>query len=87
MLSYNAVQKKGYVDLQQELPKEDSASLSYGATLQKDLSCTAPCSWAAADPSAFLVRGKNYLNDNIKVLVLIFLEYQSQQFQAQIFQI
>ncbi|KAE7996975.1 hypothetical protein FH972_001651 [Carpinus fangiana] len=61
-----AVQKKGYMDLQ-ELAREDSISCSYGATLQKDPSCTLPCSWATADPSSFLVRGENYLQDRQKI--------------------
>ncbi|KAG8645249.1 hypothetical protein MANES_10G046900v8 [Manihot esculenta] len=61
-----AVQKKGYMDLQ-ESTKEDGVMCSYGATLQKDPNYTLPCSWAAADPSTFLIRGKNYLKDNEKV--------------------
>ena len=65
-LPYGAVQKKGYMDLQ-ELAREDSISCSYGATLQKDPSCTLPCSWTTADPSSFLVRGENYLQDRQKV--------------------
>ncbi|KAI4346328.1 hypothetical protein L6164_007235 [Bauhinia variegata] len=61
-----AVQKKGYVDLQ-EVAREETLSCSYGSTLQKDPSCTLPCSWAAADPSSFLIRGETYLQDNHKV--------------------
>ncbi|KAJ4720778.1 Protein ENHANCED DISEASE RESISTANCE 2-like [Melia azedarach] len=61
-----AVQKKGYSDVQ-EVPSEDEVSWSYGATLQKDPSCTSPCSWAAADPSTFLIRGENYLKDQRKI--------------------
>ncbi|KAJ7975060.1 Protein ENHANCED DISEASE RESISTANCE 2-like [Quillaja saponaria] len=61
-----AVQKKGYMDLQ-ELAREESMMCSYGATLQKDRSCTSPCSWAAADPSLFLIRGENYLQDHQKI--------------------
>ncbi|KAJ1403096.1 START-like domain superfamily [Sesbania bispinosa] len=61
-----AVQKKGYMDLQ-ETAREESASCSYGATLQKDPSCTLPCTWAASDPSLFLVRGESYLQDHQKV--------------------
>ncbi|KAK2634011.1 hypothetical protein Ddye_028803 [Dipteronia dyeriana] len=61
-----AVHKKGYVDLQ-EIPRENEVAWSYGSTLQKDSSFTAPCSWAAADPSAFLIRGGNYLKDHQKI--------------------
>ncbi|KAH1139327.1 Protein ENHANCED DISEASE RESISTANCE 2-like [Glycine soja] len=61
-----AVQKKGYMDLQ-EAAMEESTSCSYGATLQKDSSCASPCTWAASDPSLFLVRGENYLQDHQKV--------------------
>ncbi|KAJ7970446.1 Protein ENHANCED DISEASE RESISTANCE 2-like [Quillaja saponaria] len=61
-----AVQKKGYMDLQ-ELAREESMPCSYGATLQKDPNCTLPCSWAAADPSSFLIRGENYLQDHQKI--------------------
>ncbi|KAF5742542.1 protein ENHANCED DISEASE RESISTANCE 2-like [Tripterygium wilfordii] len=60
-----AVQKKGYMDLQ-EVAREDGFSCPYGATLQKDSSCSLPCSWAAADPSTFLIRGENYLKDHQK---------------------
>jgi len=61
-----AVQKKGYMDLH-EAAREESASCSYGATLQNDPSCSLPCTWAASDPSLFLVRGENYLQDHQKV--------------------
>ncbi|XP_021905613.1 protein ENHANCED DISEASE RESISTANCE 2-like [Carica papaya] len=61
-----AVQKKGYVDLQ-EVNREEKARYFYGATLQKDHTSTVPCSWAAADPSTFLIREKNYLKDHEKV--------------------
>lgn len=64
--SFNAVQRKGYMDLQ-ELAWEDSVSCCYGSTLPNDSSCTLPCSWAAADPSTFLIRGKSYLKDRQKV--------------------
>ncbi|KAK9913229.1 hypothetical protein M0R45_037052 [Rubus argutus] len=60
------VQKKGYMDLQ-EAAKEDNMSCSYGATLQKDPSCALSCSWGAADPSSFLIRGPNYLEDHEKI--------------------
>lgn len=53
----------------QESTKEDGVMCSYGATLQKDPNYTLPCSWAAADPSTFLIRGKNYLKDNEKVFI------------------
>jgi len=61
-----AVQKKGYMDLQ-DLAREYGARCSYGATLQKDPSCSLPCSWAAADPSSFLIRGESYLQDHKKI--------------------
>ncbi|KAL1323648.1 hypothetical protein HN51_033921 [Arachis hypogaea] len=61
-----AVQKKGYVDLH-EMVREESTLCSYGSTLPKDSSCTLPCSWAEADPSTFLIRGANYLEDRQKV--------------------
>lgn len=61
-----AVQKKGYMELP-ELSLEESASHYYGSTLPKDASFTMPCSWAAADPSSFLIRGDNYLTDNKKL--------------------
>ncbi|KAJ1406400.1 START-like domain superfamily [Sesbania bispinosa] len=64
--NYMTLQKKGYMDLQ-ETAREESASCSYGATLQKDPSCTLPCTWAASDPSLFLVRGESYLQDHQKV--------------------
>ncbi|XP_009626094.1 protein ENHANCED DISEASE RESISTANCE 2-like isoform X1 [Nicotiana tomentosiformis] len=61
-----AVQKKGYVDLQ-EMAREESVSLCYGATLPKDQNFNMPCSWAAADPSSFLIRAESYLADQEKV--------------------
>lgn len=61
-----AVQKRGYVDLQ-EMAREDSMSCYYGSTLPKDSTCNLACSWTASDPSTFLIRGKNYLEDNKKV--------------------
>ena len=63
---YDAVQKKGYMDLH-GVAREDGIPCFYGATLPKDLSCASPCSWAASDPSSFLVRGRNYLQDHQKV--------------------
>nr|XP_043613639.1 protein ENHANCED DISEASE RESISTANCE 2-like [Erigeron canadensis] len=58
-------QKKGYLD---SLDVEWDSTLPhcYGSTLLKDLSCNAPCTWAASDPSLFLVRGPNYHKDNQK---------------------
>ncbi|CAJ2629611.1 protein ENHANCED DISEASE RESISTANCE 2-like isoform X2 [Trifolium pratense] len=61
-----AVQKKGYIDLQ-DATKEESESCSYGTTLQNDPNCTLPCTWAASDPSLFLVRGETYFQDQQKV--------------------
>ncbi|KAF1878943.1 hypothetical protein Lal_00047615 [Lupinus albus] len=60
------VQKKGYVDLH-EVGMDESESWCYGSTLQKDSSCALPCSWAASDPSLFLIRGETYLKDQHKV--------------------
>ena len=62
-----AAHKKGYMDLQ-EVAREDSISCFYGATLQKDPTCALPCSWAEGDPSLFLIRGQNYLQDRQKVI-------------------
>ncbi|XP_062092946.1 protein ENHANCED DISEASE RESISTANCE 2-like [Humulus lupulus] len=59
-------QKKGYMDLQ-EVAREDSISCFYGATLHKDPTCALPGSWAEGDPSLFLIRGPNYLQDHQKV--------------------
>ncbi|CAN6565811.1 unnamed protein product [Malus baccata var. baccata] len=59
------VQKKGCTDLQ-EVSKENNVC-PYGATLQKDPSCALPCSWGSADPSSFLIRGPNYLQDRQKI--------------------
>ncbi|PPR92158.1 hypothetical protein GOBAR_AA28516 [Gossypium barbadense] len=61
-----AVQKRGYMDLQ-DMTREDGVCCSYGNTLSKDPTCTLPCSWTAAEPSTFLIRGKNYLEDRKKV--------------------
>lgn len=61
-----SVQKRGYMDLQ-EMLREDSISCCYGTTLLKDPTFTLPSSWATADPSSFLIRGKNYLEDQKKV--------------------
>ncbi|XXG44666.1 hypothetical protein AAC387_Pa01g4405 [Persea americana] len=60
-----AVQKRGYMDLH-EATREDSMSCRYGATLPKDPSCTFLCSWTMTDPSTFLIRGDNYLEDHQK---------------------
>ncbi|OMO67424.1 hypothetical protein CCACVL1_20525 [Corchorus capsularis] len=60
-----AVQKRGYVDLQ-EMSREDGIFCSYGNTLPKDPTFTLPCSWTESEPSTFLIRGKNYLVDRKK---------------------
>ncbi|XP_038706154.1 protein ENHANCED DISEASE RESISTANCE 2-like [Tripterygium wilfordii] len=62
-----AVQKRGYMDLVQDMAREDSISYCYGTTLPKDPTCSVPSSWAMADPSSFLIRGKTYLKDRLKV--------------------
>ncbi|KAA8550387.1 hypothetical protein F0562_002071 [Nyssa sinensis] len=61
-----AVQKRGYMDLQ-EMAREDASLWYYGTTLPKDPTCNLPCSWTAADPSTFLIRGENYLEDHKKI--------------------
>ncbi|CAI0397877.1 unnamed protein product [Linum tenue] len=61
-----AVQKRGYVDLQ-DLVREDNLSCGYGTTLPKDETYTMLSSWAMTDPSTFLIRGKNYLQDQKKI--------------------
>lgn len=61
-----AVHKRGYMDLQ-EMVREESISCPYGSTLPKDPTCTLPCSLTEADPSTFLIRGENYLEDHQKV--------------------
>ncbi|XP_006354684.1 protein ENHANCED DISEASE RESISTANCE 2-like isoform X2 [Solanum tuberosum] len=61
------VQKRGYMDLQEMAWDQECVSFCYGATLQKDQSFGMPCSWAAADPSSFLIRADSYLADQEKV--------------------
>ncbi|KAK9940117.1 hypothetical protein M0R45_016791 [Rubus argutus] len=61
-----AVQKRGYVDLQ-EMTGEDSMSCYYGSTLPNDSACSLACSWTETEPSTFLIRGKSYLEDQKKV--------------------
>ncbi|XP_011076971.1 protein ENHANCED DISEASE RESISTANCE 2 isoform X2 [Sesamum indicum] len=61
-----AVQKKGYVDLQ-GISWEESVLSCYGSTLPKDTTFNTPCSWSASDPSSFLIRGANYLEDHQKI--------------------
>ncbi|CAN8254560.1 unnamed protein product [Cochlearia groenlandica] len=61
-----AINKKGYMDLQ-DVGMGENNTFFYGGTLQKDPNFTLPCSWASADPSTFLIRGDNYLNDQQKV--------------------
>ncbi|KAK7402119.1 hypothetical protein VNO78_14134 [Psophocarpus tetragonolobus] len=61
-----AVQKRGYVDLQ-EMVREENITCSYGSTLPQDPTCTLLCSLTEADPSTFLIRGENYLEDRQKV--------------------
>ncbi|XP_073012007.1 protein ENHANCED DISEASE RESISTANCE 2-like isoform X1 [Typha latifolia] len=61
-----AAQKIDYMDLQ-EASIVDTITCSYGNTLQKDSSGTIACSWATADPSTFLIRGKTYLQDHYKI--------------------
>ncbi|XP_076912469.1 protein ENHANCED DISEASE RESISTANCE 2-like [Bidens hawaiensis] len=51
---------------QKSADSDSSNKPCYGSTLVKDLRCNMPCTWAASDPSLFLVRGANYLKDNQK---------------------
>lgn len=51
----------------QEMARDDCVSCSYGTTLPKDPICALACSWIAADPSTFLIRGPSYLDDHKKV--------------------
>ncbi|KAL4190245.1 hypothetical protein AMTRI_Chr07g74800 [Amborella trichopoda] len=60
------VQRRPYIDLR-EVSEEEETSCCYGATLPKDATCSMPCSWTTADPSTFLIRGKNYLKDHEKI--------------------
>ncbi|KAK1419639.1 hypothetical protein QVD17_28867 [Tagetes erecta] len=55
-------QKKGYMDI----GWDSNGTPCYGSTLQKDSTLNMPCTWAASDPSLFLIRGPNYLKDNQK---------------------
>lgn len=50
-----------------EMAREDIIHCCYGTTLPKDPTCTMLSSWTAADPSSFLIRGDNYLEDQKKV--------------------
>ncbi|KAK4255100.1 hypothetical protein QN277_008140 [Acacia crassicarpa] len=61
-----AVQKRGYVDLQ-DMIREESIPCSYGSTLAKDPTCTILSTCTEADPSTFLIRGENYLENHLKV--------------------
>lgn len=64
--SYIAVHKRGYCELE-EASNRDLMACSYGNTLPKDANCSMASSWAMADPSTFLIRGKTYLHDRQKV--------------------
>ncbi|KAK8552787.1 hypothetical protein V6N13_121168 [Hibiscus sabdariffa] len=61
-----ATQKNGYMDLQ-EVAEKDTQLYCFGNSLQEDPTSTLPCSWSAGDSSWFLIRGKNYLQDNEKI--------------------
>uniref|UniRef100_A0A7N0VB52 START domain-containing protein n=1 Tax=Kalanchoe fedtschenkoi TaxID=63787 RepID=A0A7N0VB52_KALFE len=63
---HDAVQKKGYTDLQ-EMTIVDRDTCCYGCTLPKDSTCTLLSSYSTADPSTFLIRGKSFLEDNQKI--------------------
>ncbi|CAN8279344.1 unnamed protein product [Cochlearia groenlandica] len=62
-----AINKKGYMDLQEAGMDHENNTFFYGATLQKDPNLALPCTWSTADPSTFLIRGNNYLKDQQKV--------------------
>ncbi|XP_052884877.1 protein ENHANCED DISEASE RESISTANCE 2-like isoform X1 [Gossypium arboreum] len=61
-----ATQKKGYMNLQ-EVATEDTKLYCYGNSLRKDLTATLPSSWSPGNPSLFLIRGRNYLQDKQKI--------------------
>ncbi|KAK4760588.1 hypothetical protein SAY87_005481 [Trapa incisa] len=61
-----AVQKRGYVDLN-EMMRDEGTSCCYGSTLPEDPTCTSLSTWTTTEPSTFLIRGKNYLADRQKV--------------------
>ncbi|KAL9266699.1 ENHANCED DISEASE RESISTANCE 2-like protein [Drosera capensis] len=61
-----AVQKKGYVDLQ-DMEKIDKPLTCYGAMLPRDPSFNLISSCSEAEPLTFLIRGKTYLEDHQKV--------------------
>ncbi|XP_040950661.1 protein ENHANCED DISEASE RESISTANCE 2 isoform X3 [Gossypium hirsutum] len=61
-----ATQKKGYMNLQ-EVATEDTKLYCYGNSLQKDPTATLPSSWSPGNPSLFLIRGQNYLQDKQKI--------------------
>ncbi|CAN6479366.1 unnamed protein product [Victoria cruziana] len=65
-LQHLAVQRKIRRDLR-GVTIEEGSSWSYGSTLPQDPTCSTPCSWTIPDPSTFLIRGKNYLQDWKKV--------------------
>lgn len=67
-LIYAAAQKKGYMNLQ-EVATEDTELYCYGNSLRKDPTATLPSSWSPGNPSLFLIRGPNYLQDKQKVLI------------------
>ncbi|XP_042435733.1 protein ENHANCED DISEASE RESISTANCE 2-like isoform X2 [Zingiber officinale] len=46
---------------------DDAPFCSYGSTLLKDSSFSLASTWATADPSTFLIRGKTYLRDRKKI--------------------
>ncbi|KAH1064654.1 hypothetical protein J1N35_029641 [Gossypium stocksii] len=61
-----ATQKKGCMNLQ-EVATEDTKLYCYGNSLQKDPTATLPSSWSPGNPSLFLIRGQNYLQDKQKI--------------------
>lgn len=66
----------------QEVAREDRIPCCYGATLPKDPTCNLACSWTEADPSTFLIRGKNYLEDHQKVLYIFYSNFESSKMQC-----
>ncbi|KAJ8438412.1 hypothetical protein Cgig2_004522 [Carnegiea gigantea] len=51
----------------QDSARVDDLTCCYGATLPKDPTFSTACTWAAGDPSSFLIRGESYLQDQQKV--------------------
>ena len=69
----------------QEVAWEDCIPCCYGDTLPRDSTCNLTCSWTEADPSTFLIRGKNYLEDHQKVLYILSSHFENSKMQWIVF--